>query len=63
LIVSEEKLEGDVGLKDYINLYSFSLGIFSIILYVFVAVICALLQLAPSYLIAAWTGLPQDSND
>lgn len=57
LIVDEEKFEDDIGFKDYKNLFSFSIGIWAIILYAFVSISTALLQLAPSYVLVIWSSM------
>ena len=59
LVVAEEKFEGGVTFKDYLNHFSFTvLGCGGLFLYAFISILCALLQLAPSYVLAKWTSLP-----
>lgn len=44
LIVAEEKIEGDVTFRDYVNFFSFtSCGCCAMVLYAFVSIVCALL--------------------
>jgi ABC-type multidrug transport system fused ATPase/permease subunit len=57
LITEEEKIEGGISYKDYKDLASFSLGQITIWLYWFVNLMATVLQLAPSYIIAAWVNL------
>lgn len=57
LVVAEERLSGNVGWQDYKNLFSFSIGVAAIFLYVFVALAAAVLQLGPSWAIARFTNL------
>ena len=62
LIVAEEKMEGGVGLKDFVNLFSFSVGSSAIVIYIILSIICAALQLAPSYILSSWTRLSQEEQ-
>jgi hypothetical protein len=57
LITEEERVEGGIGYKDYKDLASFSLGQCTIWLYNLVNLMATVLQLAPSYIIAAWVNL------
>lgn len=57
LIVDEEKFDDDIGFKDYKNLFSFSIGIWAIIIYGFVSITTALLQLAPSFILVTWSSM------
>lgn len=62
-MVAEQKIEGGVGLQDYLNLFSFTiLGCGGLVLYVVVSILCSLLQLVPSYALAVWTALPKDEQ-
>jgi len=55
LVVPEKMIEGGVGFQAYKDLFSFSMGMFGIILYALVAIIASVLQMAPSYIISTWT--------
>jgi hypothetical protein len=58
LITEEEKVEGGISYKDYKDLASFSIGgQCTIWLYNIVNLLATVLQLAPSYIIAAWVNL------
>jgi len=52
LVVAEEKLDGNIGLKDYSNMMSFSIGNISLVLYLVISVSTALIQILPSYFFA-----------
>mmetsp|Transcript_19142 Transcript_19142/g.32631 ORF Transcript_19142/g.32631 Transcript_19142/m.32631 type:complete len:690 (+) Transcript_19142:1244-3313(+) len=58
LIVAEEKLSGNIRFEDYRNLFSYSMGAFSIFIYLFLSSLASGLQLAPSYILSKWTKLP-----
>jgi len=57
LIVAEEKIDGSIGLKDYRNMFSFSIGSSAMVIYAIISIVCSVLQLAPSYILASWTSL------
>ena len=57
LVVAEERLDGNVGWQDYKNLFSFSIGVTAIFLYIFVALAASVVQLGPSWSIAKLTAL------
>jgi hypothetical protein len=57
LVVEEETLHGNIGLRDYMNLFSFSIGNAAIIIYIILAVVTSLVQLIPSYVITKWTAM------
>lgn len=43
LVVSEEKLDGNIGLKDYSNMMSFSIGNIALVLYLAISVATSLI--------------------
>lgn len=45
-------------MKDYTNMFSFSIGSCAMIIYAIIAIISSILQLIPSYAIAKWTAMP-----
>ena len=51
---AEEKITGKVGLRDYRNYLSYSLGVCGIILYIFICSASAIAQLAVSLFLAEW---------
>lgn len=53
--MEEEKFEEGVGLRDYLNLFSFSFGCWAILIYLVISILCSLLQLAPSYILVVWS--------
>jgi len=57
LIVAEEKFEDDIGFQDYMNLFSFSIGAWAIVIYALVSILTTILQLAPSYLLVKWASM------
>ena len=57
LIVAEEKFEEGVGLKDYLNFFSFTIGCWALLIYAIISIISALLQLAPSYFLVIWSAM------
>ena len=58
MVVEDFKHEGGITFQDYVDLFSFSIGKCGIFLYWFMSILCALLQLLPSYILATWTALP-----
>lgn len=57
LVVADKKIEGDITLKDYKNHLSFSWGFPAFIIYYMFAIAAAVFQLAPSFILANWTGM------
>jgi ATP-binding cassette subfamily C (CFTR/MRP) protein 4 len=56
LITPEEKIMGGITLKDYRNLFSFSVGTCGIFIILFLSILASLAQLFPSFVISAWLG-------
>jgi len=54
-MVQEKKMEGNIGLRDYMNLFSFSIGSTAIVIYFLIAIATSLIQLVPSFVLAKWT--------
>ena len=48
LIEEEEKVTGQVSFRDYRNYWNYSLGVCGILLYVFLCILAALVQLSVS---------------
>lgn len=66
LTIAEKMKTGDITFQDYKNHFSFSVGTIGIYLYIFVSIVCSILQLTPSYVITLWSAMPlkeqQESN-
>lgn len=59
LVVPETKFEGSIGWRVYANLFSFSsMGASAFVVFMLFNLIATLFQLAPSYIISAWSNLP-----
>lgn len=58
LVDEDKKVEGGISLKDYRDLFSFSIGSLGIFIFWSLAIIACLLQLVPSYVLATWSGMP-----
>lgn len=55
LIVEEDKFDEGVGVRDYLNLFSFSIGCWALLIFAIISIVSAALQLAPSYLLVIWS--------
>lgn len=55
LMIAEEKEYDKVRISDYVKLFSFSYGAWTMGLYFFQCVICAVIQLFLSYFLTLWT--------
>lgn len=62
MVVDEIKHEGGIKFQDFVDLFSFSIGKCGIFLYIFISILCAVLQLLPSYILAEWTDLPLEEQ-
>ena len=62
LVEEEEKISGKVGLRDYRNFLSYSLGCVGIILYLIICSAATISQLAVSLFIANWAAEPLEEQ-
>ena len=53
--MAEEKITGEVSFRDYRNYFSYSLGLFGMVLYFIVCSFSQLVMLAVSLQLADWT--------
>lgn len=58
LMVADEKEYDKVRIKDYVRLFSFSYGAWTMGLFFFQTLFCALIQLYLSYFLTYWTNQP-----
>lgn len=58
LMIAEEKQYDKVRISDYVKLFSFSYGSWTIVAFLMQTVFCALIQLFISYFLTYWTGRP-----
>jgi hypothetical protein len=55
--VAEEKAVGNVGLKDWLDLLSYSIGCSALVIYILLSIISSIAQLVPSYILAYWSAM------
>ena len=65
LIEEEEKVTGQVSFRDYRNYWNYSLGVCGILLYVFLCILAAIVQLSISLQLTEWSNQPleEQQND
>lgn len=58
LMIAEEKQYDKVRISDYVRLFSFSYGAWTIVAFLMQTIFCSLIQLFISYFLTYWTGQP-----